>query len=396
MLARVRQFTKLTNVEAMGAQAMRRHNVALVMELIARDAPVSRVELAQRTGLTKATVSSLVAELTGAELVRDLGPEPGRAPGRPAGRLVLDPYGPVALGLQFGAGHIAGVILDLSGRPLARELRRFDVAGAGAAEGARAARPVLRRLFDEATTAGRLVAGVGVAVGGLVSRGLVTALPLGWRGVDVRALVAGELRALDLHGLDVLVAGEVACAALAEYQAGAARDWWYLGGEEVIGLAPLNPAAELAGDLGHVPVRRRGEVCACGGRGCLELYAGRAGMAASAGVADAGMARLLGVEEPLVSRVRSGDPAALRAVDRAAEAMADALVGVRALLAPETIVLGGRLAAFGEPFRQRVVERQAPGLTLRPAKLGADAALRGAAGSVIARVVADPLSWIEG
>ncbi|MEV5301095.1 ROK family transcriptional regulator [Amycolatopsis methanolica] len=374
----------------MGAQAMRRRNVALVMELIARDAPVSRVELAQRTGLTKATVSSLVAELTGAELVRDLGPEPGRAPGRPAGRLVLDPYGPVALGLQFGSGHIAGVILDLSGRPLARELRRFDVAGAGAAEGARAARPVLRRLFDEATTAGRLVAGVGVAVGGLVSRGLVTALPLGWRGVDVRALVAGELRALDLHGLDVLVAGEVACAALAEYQAGAARDWWYLGGEEVIGLAPLNPAVELAGDLGHVPVRRRGEVCACGGRGCLEVYAGRAGMAASAGVADAG------AEEPLVSRVRTRDPAAMRALDRAAEALADALVAVRALLAPETIVLGGRLAAFGEPFRQRVVERLAPGLTLRPAKLGADAALRGAAGSVIARVVADPLAWIEG
>ncbi|UQS27889.1 ROK family transcriptional regulator [Amycolatopsis thermalba] len=375
----------------MGAQAMRRHNVALVMELIARDAPVSRVELAQRTGLTKATVSSLVAELTGAELVRDLGPEPGRAPGRPAGRLVLDPYGPVALGLQFASGHIAGVILDLSGRPLARQLRRFDVAGADAADGVRASRPVLRRLFDEATTAGRLVAGVGVAVGGLVSGGLVSALPLGWRGVDVRALVAGELRALDLHGLDVVVAGEVACAALAEYQAGAARDWLYLGGEEVIGLAPLNPAAELAGDLGHVPVRRRGEPCPCGGRGCLELYAGRAGMASAAGVAEAA-----GVEEPLVARVRAGDPGALRALDRAAEALADALVGVRALLAPETIVLGGRLAAFGEPFRRRVVERLAPGLTLRPAKLGADAALRGAAGSVIARVVADPLAWIEG
>uniref|UniRef100_UPI0013BE9C26 ROK family protein n=1 Tax=Amycolatopsis ruanii TaxID=944491 RepID=UPI0013BE9C26 len=118
---------------------------------------------------------------------------------------------------------------------------------------------------------------------------------------------------------------------------------------------------------------------------------GGAGMASAAGVAEAA-----GVEEPLVARVRAGDPGALRALDRAAEALADALVGVRALLAPETIVLGGRLAAFGEPFRRRVVERLAPGLTLRPAKLGADAALRGAAGSVIARVVADPLAWIEG
>ncbi|WP_306999556.1 ROK family transcriptional regulator [Amycolatopsis thermophila] len=380
----------------MGAQAMRRHNVALVMELVARDAPVSRVELARRTGLTKATVSSLVAELTAAELVRDLGPEPGHAPGRPAGRLVLDPYGPVALGLQFAAGHIAGVILDLSGRPVARQLRRFDVAGAAPGDGVRAARPVLRRLFDEATTAGRLVAGVGVAVGGTVSGGVASALPLNWRDVDVRALVAGELRALDLHGLDVLVSGEVACAALAEYQAGAARDWWYLGGEEVIGLAPLNPAASLPGELGHVPVRRRGEPCACGGRGCLELYAGRAAMAAAAGVPDDGGSRLLGAEEPVAARARTGDPAALRAVERAAEALAGALVPVRALLAPDTIVLGGRLVAYGAEFRNRVVERLAPGVTLRPTKLGPDAALRGAAGSVIARVIADPLAWIEG
>ncbi|GAB3578722.1 ROK family transcriptional regulator [Amycolatopsis endophytica] len=380
----------------MGAQAMRRHNAALVMELIARDAPVSRVELAQRTGLTKATVSSLVTELTGAELVRDLGPEPGRVPGRPAGRLVLDPYGPVALGLQFGAGHIAGVILDLSGRPLARQIRRFDVAGAGAEEGVRAARPVLRRLFDEATTAGRLVAGVGVAIGGTVRSGLVSALPLGWREVDARALVAGELRALDLHGLDVVVAGEVACAALAEYQAGAARDWLYLGGEEVIGLAPLDPAVTLAGDLGHVPVRRRGDACPCGGRGCLDLYAGRAAMASAAGVADPGTARLLGGAEPLAERARRGDPAEVRALDRAGEALAEALVSVRALLDPETIVLGGRLAAFGADFRRRVVERLAPGLTVRASKLGPDAALRGAAGHVIARVIADPLTWIEG
>ncbi|NIH83177.1 putative NBD/HSP70 family sugar kinase [Amycolatopsis granulosa] len=383
-------------MEAMGAQAMRRHNVALVMESIARDAPVSRVELARRTGLTKATVSSLVAELTGAELVRDLGPEPGHAPGRPAGRLVLDPYGPVALGLEFGSGHIAGVLLDLSGRPLARQLRRFDVAGAGAPDGVRAARPVLRQLFDEATTAGRLVAGVGVAVGGTVSRGLVSALPLGWHGVDVRGLVVAELRALDLHGLDVLVAGEVACAALAEYQAGAARDWLYLGGEEVIGLAPLDPAARLAGDLGHVPVRRRGEPCPCGGRGCLDRYAGRAAMAEAAGLADAGVARLLGGEEPLAGRVRQQDPAALRALHRASEALADALIGVRALLAPETIVLGGRLAGLGEAFRRAVVGRLGPGLTVRLSRLGPDAALRGAAGRVIARVVADPLAWIEG
>ncbi|WAL64033.1 ROK family transcriptional regulator [Amycolatopsis cynarae] len=384
-----------------GAKAMRRHNLALVMNLIARSAPVSRVELAERAGLTKATVSALVTELISAELVRDLGPAPGGAPGRPAGRLVLDPYGPVAMGLQFGADFAAATLLDLSGRPLARHVRRFDVAAVPAAEGARAARPVLRRLFEEATLAGRLVAGIGITVGGTVSPGprgrpVVTWAPaLRWRDVDVIGLVSAQLRELDLHGLDVRLAGEVACAALAEYQAGAAGDWLYLGGEDVIGLAPLNPALTLAGDLGHVPVRRRGEPCPCGNRGCLDRYAGRAAMAAAAGLAGPGPSRLLGDEDAVTGLIRRGDPAARRARDTAADALADALVPVRALLAPDTVVLGGRLGAFGEPLLRRVQDRL-PGLVLRQAKLGADAALHGAAGSVIARVIADPLTWIDG
>ncbi|KAA9158769.1 ROK family transcriptional regulator [Amycolatopsis acidicola] len=376
---------------------MHRHNVALLMRLIARSAPVSRVELARRCGLTKATVSSLVGDLIDAELVRDLGPGPGGGPGRPAGRLVLDPYGPASVGLQFAADHIAGVVVDLSGRPVARQVRRLDVAALEPAAASRAAAPVLRRLFEDATAAGRLIAGVGVTVGGLVREPVVSWAPaLGWREVDLRALVNAELRAVDLFGVDVFVAGEVPCAALAEYQAGAAGDWLYLGGEEVIGLASLDPAAPIAGDLGHVPVRRRGEPCPCGGHGCLELYAGRSAMAAAAGLPGPGPSRLLGDEDALAARIRQGDKAALRALDRGADALAEALLPVRALLAPETIVLGGRLGGLGESFRRRVQDRTGPGLTLRPAKLEPDAAVRGAAGTVIARLIDDPLAWMAG
>ncbi|HVV12228.1 ROK family transcriptional regulator [Amycolatopsis sp.] len=389
-----------TTAAGAGPASTHRHNVALLMRLIARSAPVSRVELARRCGLTKATVSSLVNDLIAAELVRDLGPGQGNGPGRPAGRLVLDPYGPVAVGLQFAADHIAGVVVDLSGRPVARRVRRTEVTGLEPEAATRAARPVLRRLFEDATAAGRLIAGVGVTVGGVVRGGrepmLTWAPALGWREVDLRALVSAELRAVDLFGVEVFAAGEVACAALAEYQAGAAQDWLYLGGEEVIGLAALDPAVPLAGDLGHVRVRRRGEPCPCGGHGCLDRYAGRAAIAAAAGLDGPGPSRLLGDEDPLAARVRQGDEAALRALDRAADALAEALLPVRALLAPETIVLGGWLGSLGEPFRKRVLDRTGPGLTVRQAKLDPDAALRGAAGTVIARLIEDPLAWMDG
>ncbi|WP_243658929.1 ROK family transcriptional regulator [Tamaricihabitans halophyticus] len=385
-----------------GAQAMRRHNVALLMEMIARSAPISRVELARRAGLTKATVSSLVAELIQAELVRDLGPEPGGAPGRPAGRLMLDPYGPVAIGLQFAPDHIAGILLDLSGRQIARDLRRFGLDTVSPTDGVHAARPVLRRLFDEATTAGRLVAGVGLAVSGTVSArsdsaGTVAYSPaLGWSEVDARALVNAELHALGLHGLDVRLDSEVACAAHAEYRAGAGGDWYYLGGEESLGLVPVSPGSVLAGEFGHVPVRPRGPRCFCGERGCLRLYAEPAAIARSAGLPERSGSRLLGGDEPLIGQLRAAEPAAVRAVHQAADAVASGLVPVRALLAPEVIVLGGRLASLGEVFWNRLHARLPDGITLRQAKLGPDAALRGAAAKVIGAVIADPLAWIDG
>jgi predicted NBD/HSP70 family sugar kinase len=384
--------------------SLRKHNSALLMALIAGGTPVSRVDLARRTGLTKATVSSLVGELVDAGLVRDLGTEAGGAPGRPAGRLALDPYGPVGIGLQLATDHIAGCLMDLSGRVHARELRQVS-AGLRPEQTVRAARPLLRRLFDHATTAGQLAAGVAVTIGGTISRdddgyrSVAWAPELDWRSVDVLSLVAAELRALDLHGIDLSLDGEVAYAALAERRANPGPQWtngYYVGGEAMIGAALLDGQGveRSAGLLGHLPVRGQGPRCACGGQGCLELYAGRNAMATAAGLPDPGPSRLLGRHPAEV-------PA--RVLETAADALAEAVISARLLINPATIFLGGRLAALGEPFRARVADRLDgnPHGTLDPipvrlGRLGPDAALRGAAGTVAATVIADPLTWIDG
>ena len=381
-------------------KSLRTHNLALLLGLIAGPRTTSRVELAGLTGLSKATVSSLVGELIDAGLVRDIGPDPAALPGRPAGRLGLNPYGPVSIGLQLAGDHLAGCLLDLSGRLRARELRRIDAAGHRPAELLRLARPVLRKLFDHATTAGQLVAGVAVTVPGTVRTDrdgytTVTWAPeLGWRDVDLLALLEAELRALDLHGIELTVAGEVAMAALAERRAAPEIAWpgtLYVGGESVLGAVLLDAggvyrgAAGAAGDLGHLPIRRSGPQCECGRKGCLELYAGRRAMSARPGPS-----RMLAPAPP-------ADPKVLH---EATDALAEGLLPAVLLLDPDSIVVGGRLGGFGEPLRARLAERLRLAGTRRiPVKLGGlgpDAALRGAAGSVVEQVITDPAPWLAG
>jgi predicted NBD/HSP70 family sugar kinase len=390
-------------VTGLGAnpKSLRTHNLALLMGLIAGPRTTSRVELAGRTRLSRATVSSLVGELIDAGLVRDIGPDPGALPGRPAGRLALHPNGPVAIGLQVAADHLAGCLMDLSGRLRARELRRIDATGHRPAELLRLARPLLRRLFDHATTAGQLVAGVAATVPGTVRTDpdgypIVSWAPeLGWREVDLLALLEAELRALDLHGIALTVAGEVALAALAQRRAAPETDWpgtLYVGGESVLGAVLLDEAGVYrgatgaAGDLGHLPVRRSGHPCECGRRGCLELYAGRRAMAVASG------------RQPDPSRLLAPAPQDDPKVVRdATDALAEGLLPALLLLDPATIVVGGRLAACGEPLRARLAERLRPHrIPVTLGELGPDAALRGAAGSVVERTIADPTPWLAG
>lgn len=360
---------------------MRSHNMALILRLIADSGPVSRVDLASRTGLTKATVSSLVSELVDAVLVQDIGPAGAVSTGgRPATLLEPSLLGPMAVGLRIEVDHVAGCLVDLGGRVRAREVRRVHTAGLAPGDVVHGMRRMLGRLLAAAVDAGRLVAGVGVAVPGVVhSDGeddsvLTWSGPFGWRDVDLRGLVAGELAAMGAAELPVRIGNDAAFAAKAEFRAGRLADGVvvYVGGESEIGAAVLvdgvvRPGAHVGGSaFGHVPLRLRGERCHCGARGCLDRYAGRT----------------------------SGQPPAA-----AGEALGDALGPLVAALDPDLLVIGGRLGGLGvlDAVRRRLdtfVPGVVPRTRVRAADLGPDAAMRGAALAIVERIVADPLAWI--
>jgi predicted NBD/HSP70 family sugar kinase len=396
-----------------GSATMRSHNMALILRLIAEEGPVSRVELAGRTGLTKATVSSLVTELADAVLVQDIGPAGTVSTGgRPATLLAPSLLGPMAVGLQIDVDHVAGCLVDLGGRVRAREIRRGHTLGLAPRELVHGLRRMLGRLLAAAVDAGRLVAGVGVALPAVVATEraddpVVTwAPPFGWRDVDLRGLVVAELAAMGAADIPVNVGNDAALAARAEFRAGRLAAGHaggesrrlatsvagyggsetgrvvagYVGGESEIGAAVLVDGVVRSGGhiggsgFGHVPLRPRGERCVCGARGCLDRYAGLA--------------------------VLGARPTA-RAVAGAADALGEALGPLVAALDPDLMVIGGRLGALGdgllEPLRRRLdtfVPGLAPRTQVRAGTLGPDAAMRGAALAIVERIVADPLAWI--
>jgi predicted NBD/HSP70 family sugar kinase len=378
--------------------SLRAHNLALVLRQVAATGrPVSRADVAAATGLTRATVSTLVDELVRGQLVAEIGPAPRAGAGRPATGLVLAGTGPAGLGLEINVDYLAGCVLDLSGTVRHRATEWVDQRQRSPQEVAAALAALARRAGTAALDQGLEVVGAAIAVPGLVQDGLVLLAPnLGWRGVHLRDLIAPEL-----GGLPVSVDNEANLAALGEAAPG--ESFLYVSGEVGIG-AGIVLGGELfrgthgwAGELGHVAVRPDGPPCHCGSRGCLEQYAGQEAILAAAGTA--GHATV----SDAVTRAGAGDERMRAALLAAGTALGVAVAGVVNLLDVDTVVLGGSYALLA-PWLAGPVEREIAARVLtagwspvavRPSRLGTEATVVGAAGSVVRALRDDPAGWLS-
>ncbi|MEJ3652308.1 ROK family transcriptional regulator [Actinomycetes bacterium KLBMP 9759] len=357
-----------------GQQTVRRHNRALVLGYVAEAEPVSRARVAEHTGLTRGTVSSLVDELISAGLLTELSAVRGGT-GRPASPLQLNRAGPAGLGLEIGVEHVGASVVDLSGtvrasRRVASDHRdRPSDVGLGAAA---------RLASDVVAEAGLPVAGACVALPGLVdAAGVLRRAPNlpHWNDVDAADRLAGLL------GTPVRAGNEADLAALAELWFGdVPADFVHvsadvgIGAGIVLGGALFRGPGGCAGELGHVVVEPGGPACSCGGAGCLERVAGLDALLRVAGTSDV---------EGLVER-----PGSALAV--AAGSLRIALGAAVSLLDVRTVVLGGVYARLGERLRRAVAAELAtmtPPVEVRIADPATGGALRAAAASVVRSLI---------
>ncbi|MBE1491718.1 ROK family protein [Plantactinospora soyae] len=403
--------------------SLRAHNLALVFrQIVAADGrPISRIELAHQTGLTRPTISRIVDELLAGRLVTEAGPAPYGGAGRPRVGLVLSRQGPAGLGLDIRADCLAACVVDLTGT--VRHLAFVPNPGLD-----RPADDVLADLAAMAWSAIRAatienltVVGATLAVPGAVQANTLVrfAPPLGWRDVDVGALLGHGIgatasarpvrtppgAAASTAVLPVTVENEANLAALGELYAGGEEltDFAYVSGALGLGAGIvldgrlLRGARGWSGELGHVTVFPDGAPCPCGARGCLQAYAGIEAILATAGGPPGGspVADALALAD-------AGSPETLAALDRAGTALGIALAGLVNLVDVGTILLGGSYSVLASwltdrirtELSQRALSTRWAPVEVRPALLGPDAAVIGGALTSIDRVRHNPSSWL--
>lgn len=376
-------------------RSLRAHNLALAFRhIMSAERPVSRVELAHRTGLTRPTITRIVAELLAGQLIAESGPARSRNAGRPRVGLTLSTRGPAGLGLDIRADRLAACLVDLTGTVRHLAFRPVPRVDGPAPDLLHALGGLAAEVTAEAGTAGLEVVRTTLAVPGAVSAGSLVrfAPPLGWRDVD-----AGALLATGPGGVPAGVENEANLAALAELYSGEAADFVYvsgaldLGAGIMLGGRLLRGARGWSGELGHVTVDPSGRACTCGARGCLQTYAGLEVLRAATGDGD------------LLTAADAGTPEMTATLETAGTALGIALAGLVNLVDVGTILLGGSYAVLASwlttpietELRRRALSSRWARTEIRPAQLGPDAAVIGAALTSIEAVRRDPASWLN-
>ena len=331
----------MTLGNAKASPSLLRHlNSRRVLAALQHYGPLSRADLARRTGISGPTVTRTVGDLLGARLVEE-GESPPASIGRPGRLLRLARRSVSVLGLVVGARHCELAAAGLDGERQETVPRTFPTP-AGYLD---LVRTVVREVRHISEAGGTTVLGLGVSMPGLLNRRQKrTLVSPNLHQTDGRRLGEDLRRKL---GMEVALLQESHALCLAERTYGEARgvmDFAVLDVSEGLGLGVvqggqlLEGHSGLAGELGHVTVALDGRPCGCGNRGCLETVATDTALAAALSERTG---RILGIEES-VSLLQSGQLRAEDELEAVLQYLAVGLAAVINLFNPNKLFLYGR------------------------------------------------------
>jgi len=375
-------------------------NLSRAFEILKSARILSRPELAQQTGLSRATSAVLMEDLLRAGVAKHVGLGDSTG-GRPPALLEFNPDAAYALGARMVDHRWGIVITNLDGKVL----HRLD-------------EPILNHTPDAAVVAlqegvktiiaqvdkQRILPAIGLGTPGLVdmTSGVIkTAVDVGWFEVPIRAMVEEKL------GFRTFVANRSRVGALAEYWHGKER-----GVQEIIyvsigtGIAAgivhegklYSGANSSAGELGHITILPDGPVCRCGNRGCLQQLVSEPAIAdrARARLREGGDTILWTLVGNYPERVSAEivfqaavqqDKLATEIVLETARYLGIALANLVNLFNPERIILGGPVGQASqvlldplmEEVRRRAIAYPLSVVKIETSALGQDASAIGAA-----------------
>jgi predicted NBD/HSP70 family sugar kinase len=326
--------------------SLREANRARIVESLKLHGHLTQVELAGSTGLSPATVSNIVKELSASGVLHT---SVTSRSGRRATEVTLARTLGLVAGLHFSSRHLRVAIADVARTVIAENHVPLALDHRHDRELDRAALLITDMLESvNATLSDLLAVGVGLPApidprtGMVATRGLLR----GWENVDVAAALTQRV------GVPVVVDHEANLGAMAEFRSGAARgasDAAYLqvghtiSAGLIVGGAIYHGVGGKAGQIGHVTIDENGPICRCGSRGCLDTLAGGPALL-ELFRDDPAIQRL----RDLLARAESGDASSRRVIADAGRHIGIATASMCNLVDPQLVVIGGELARAGE------------------------------------------------
>lgn len=369
-----------------GATAVETHSA--ILDLIRSSGVVSRIELADRSGLTGASISRIVKQLLTEGLIAEVG-FGDRTGGKRRTLLQLNARSRHAVGVSLDFASITYLVTDLSGEVIAR----LDAAGTGHDAPGDVITRIAAELDGLVTSAGvdrSTLMGIGMAVAGRQDSAhhVLRSNPQAddWELFDIEETLSTATE------LPVVVENDSTCAAIGEFWVGripASADFAtvYMATGFGLGLVTngdiYRGSSSNVGEIGHMVLDVHGPPCWCGSQGCLEMLAAPARIVERA-LEQPGLAAELGLQgEPAtirqdaerVARAAAADhEQALPVIEESAFYLSRALVSVTNLLDLDQIILAGPgFGAAGEIYLRRIwqdLERLSFVRAVHPTKVG--------------------------
>jgi N-acetylglucosamine repressor len=378
-------------------------NRSILLNVIKTKGEVSRAALAQLTGLSPATVTTITGQLIQEDLVfeKTTGDSTG---GRPPIMLALNPRGGFVIGMKLMEGEVVGALTDLNATILAKNC--IDVLDTSVETIIDVLTTLVNRLVRSAGIKKKQLMGVGIGLAGVVdfANGIVRQNPfLNWENVPLRELLEARVR------VPIYIDNDVNTLTLSErwLEPGQPEDNFItitlgrgVGMGIVIDGRLYRGKSGGAGEFGHIMVAPNGPLCDCGKRGCLESIISDRALVSQA-------RRELGEEvknlDDLIRRVTMRQKEAVEIMVQAGTLLGYQIGNLVNLFDPNLIIISGEGTRMGEvfftavhnAFREVVLPGLAEDTEIRVRSWGDDIWALGAASLVIAQIFISPVQKEE-
>jgi glucokinase-like ROK family protein len=381
-------------------------NKSNVIDLIRKEGPINKAEIARLTGLSIPTVMKISDEFMQNHLVQIVGKGESNGGKRPELMQLISDANYI-VGVDIGRSRTTAIVMDLSGKVISKktmetgETQPVDV--------------LVQRIINlisqtiyECKIAEEKLLGMGIVTPGLIdieTKIIIFSPDFGWENIDIVTPIKNKFN------LPVHLENSNRAVAMGEKWFGAAKDsshficinWGHGIGSAIIENGEFNRGnSGSSGEFGHITLKKEGPLCECGNRGCLEALASGNAIArdAKAAIAQGGHSKILEIVDYDTRKINAkevfdaaklGDELANEIIDQAIEYIGIGLASYINLLDPDLIVLSGGIVNAADIFLDKLkkvsklhqMKFAGRKVKFRLGGLGEDAAAIGAASIIL-------------